>query len=111
MIRDHFTRSTLVFSHCKHLKQQNKRGDHDWATIPYRENISTNVQIFLRNTKSFYVFFVADKNMIQKYKRKIERQLWDEDKMGQAIEEVHRGLAYNCGQKRWCSNDEFEETL
>ncbi|CAH1954315.1 unnamed protein product [Acanthoscelides obtectus] len=29
--------------------------------------------------------------MVQKYQRKTQRQLWDEDKMQQAIEEVRHG--------------------
>ncbi|CAH1954405.1 unnamed protein product [Acanthoscelides obtectus] len=39
--------------------------------------------------------------MVKKYQRKTQRQLWDEDKMQQAIEEVCRGLAYKTAAKNF----------
>jgi hypothetical protein len=39
--------------------------------------------------------------MVQKYKRKTERQLWNEDKMRQTIEEVRRGLAYKTAARNF----------
>lgn len=39
--------------------------------------------------------------MVQKYKRKTERQLWDEDKMREAMEEVRRGLSYKTAARNF----------
>ena len=39
--------------------------------------------------------------MVQKYKRKTERQLWTENKMRQAMEAVRRGLAYKTAARNF----------